>query len=95
MDPSPEALGGLLFAAAVGLLYLTRARPRNGELPADAAPIEHLLHELEAGICPKCESIHPEAATHSGPHGFWTNFTCPECGYTMSAHIHHPPRVDE
>lgn len=91
MDPSPEALGGLLFAAAVGMLYLTRARAKKPDLPHDAAPIEHLLHDLEAGICPRCESIHPEASTHSGPHGFWTNFQCPECHYTMRAHVHRRP----
>lgn len=93
MDPSPEALGGLLFAAAMGLLYFSRARAQEPELP-DVSPFEHLLYDLEAGICPKCESVHPEAATHTGPDGFWTNFSCPECGYRMSAHIHHP-HVDE
>lgn len=88
MDPSPEVLGGLLIAGALGLLYLTRARDTEPDF-LDDTPIGKLLHDLEAGICPKCESVHPEAATHTGPHGFWTNFKCPECGYSMSAHIHH------
>jgi predicted RNA-binding Zn-ribbon protein involved in translation (DUF1610 family) len=85
MDPSPEVLGGLLFAVALGLLYLFRARVSD----PDDAPIIRIIHDLEAGICPKCESVHPEAATHTGPHGFWTNFKCPECGYSMIAHVHH------
>lgn len=88
MDPSPEVLGGLLFAAAVGLLYLSRARVRP-ETSATETEIEHLLHDLEAGICPRCEAVHPEALDHAGPNGFWTVLKCPECGYTMSAHVHH------
>lgn len=88
MDPSQSVLGGLLLAALFGLLYLSRARAQEVE-PPDDTPFGHMLHDLEAGICPRCEAVHPEAATHTGPHGFWTNFRCPECGYAMSAHIHH------
>ena len=88
MDPSPEVLGGLLLAGALGLLFFSRARvPEPNQL--EDSPIGQLLHDIEAGICPKCESVHPEAATHTGSHGFWTTFRCPECSYSMSAHIHH------
>lgn len=91
MDPSPEVLGGLLLAVALAALYFTRSRQPEDD-PLETS-IERLLHDLEAGICPNCEAIHPEAATHVGPHGFWTVFRCPECHYSMSAHIHH--RTDD
>jgi len=55
--------------------------------------IEHSLEEslqrMEEGECPVCHAWHPEAATHSVNDNFWTAFDCPECGYTVTAHVNH------
>ena len=84
MDPSPAIVGGLLLAAAFGLYGFYHS---HRAVSPDDAPICRLLRGLLVGVCPRCEAVHPEATTHSGPRNFWTNFSCPECGYHMSAHI--------
>lgn len=88
MDPSPEALTGVLAATAIVFFWLKRSEAEKPQREANTL-IEKMLYELEQGICPKCESIHPEATKHTGPNGFWTVFKCPECHYSMSAHVHH------
>lgn len=94
MYTSSGIIISLFFAATLGLLYLIRARAMEGE-SLDDTPLDHMLHNLEMGICPRCEAVHPEAATHADSRGFWTNFRCPECDYTMSAHINHRHDIDE
>lgn len=94
MDPSPGVLIGLFLVVALSLLCFIRARTMKDE-PPDDTQFSHMLHNMEVGICPQCEAVHPEAATHTGPRGFWTNFRCPECGYAMSAHIHRRRTADE
>ena len=86
MEASPEVIGSLLLV--VGVLRVSRMRPRF------ANKADKMIHELEAGICPECSSVHPEAATHDGPDNFWVNFKCPECNYTMNAHVHHSKPTD-
>jgi hypothetical protein len=57
--------------------------------------LEESLQHMERGECPVCHAWHPEAALHSGANNFWTEFHCPECGYTVTAHVKHNHPDDE
>ncbi len=70
----------LLNAAALGYVVFTRLRA------SDLSYVTQVIHQVEAGICPDCESVHPEAARHDGPDNFWTVFHCPECGHSLRTH---------
>lgn len=90
MEASPEILSGLLIAS-VSLIRFSRSRFGKQQFANEA---DKIVHELEAGVCPNCASVHPEATRHTGPDGFWLNFKCPECEYTMNAHVHHAKPID-
>lgn len=46
-----------------------------------------MVHDLAAGWCLHCGAVHPEALKRPDPKGFWTEFKCPECGRSLSAHL--------
>lgn len=82
----PLAVLALLFACAGYVCFVARGRANCSSF------INEMLHRVEAGICPRCESVHPEASKHSGPNDFWTRFQCPDCGHSIQAHASkHPP----
>jgi len=83
MDPPLEIwLLGLIGLALVVVYLLPGTKPKH---EVDN-PVIKLIDDLRHGVCGKCDAVHPEASRH-GPNDFWTTFTCPECGYTVSAHV--------
>lgn len=44
-----------------------------------------VLMDIDAGVCPRCETTRQQAKTTSD--GFWTTFHCTSCGYLLKAHV--------
>lgn len=73
-------------------MHLVYAKISRYKRANNYVKIDEMLHKLEIGVCPNCGAVHPEATTHSGNNSFWTNFKCPECHYTLIAHVYHPEK---
>ena len=50
--------------------------------------LDVMVRCLAGGQCLRCGAVHPEALKRLDPKGFWTEFRCPECGGTLTTHLH-------